>query len=220
SGSPAEPVNPVNQAKRSSDGGTYSFCWLSARGTRKPVRLRRISSSRNAASRAGISVAASGSSNVWKCASNIAFLLGNGACPGSENRGPPFRDMLALLKFHSRPLRTKAKTRPKLHTIPPPTRSFTKLQSVLGSETDSTLVSKKTIRNSGVEISRCSGSTTRGPPCPPFHSRKYRRRRGLSPLHQLLTRNVAVALRGWSTALPSCGCGRAGGVQSAPSRAK
>ena len=35
-GSPAEPVKPVSQASRSSDGGTYSFCCWSARGITNP----------------------------------------------------------------------------------------------------------------------------------------------------------------------------------------
>ena len=68
---PAEPVKPDSQARRSSEGGTYSFCCSSARGTTNPVRLRRASSSRNADSRAVSATPASGSSNVWKRASNI-----------------------------------------------------------------------------------------------------------------------------------------------------
>ena len=60
---PAEPVKPVSQASRSSEAGTYSFWWRSARGTMKPVRPRRASSVRSAATRGALAVGSAGSSN-------------------------------------------------------------------------------------------------------------------------------------------------------------
>jgi hypothetical protein len=66
-----EPVKPVSQASRSSEGGTYSFCCWSARGTTNPLKLRFANSSRKADKRALKATPASGSSNVWNSASNI-----------------------------------------------------------------------------------------------------------------------------------------------------
>src|SRR5438105_3225839 len=71
---PAEPVNPVSHSSRSSEGGTYSFWWRSARGNTKPVSPRRASSVRNAATRGPLAPPSAGSSNDWKRASN---MLGN-----------------------------------------------------------------------------------------------------------------------------------------------
>ncbi len=62
----ADPVKPVSQASRSSEAATYSFCCWSARGTTKPVSLRRASSSRKALRRAVSATPLSGSSKVWK----------------------------------------------------------------------------------------------------------------------------------------------------------
>src|SRR5215211_8044383 len=72
---PAEPVNPVSQANRSSDAGRYSFWWRSARGTMKPVSPRRASSARNRSTRAAVAARSSTSSKVWNWASNIAGTL-------------------------------------------------------------------------------------------------------------------------------------------------
>ena len=52
--SPAEPVKPESQARRSSHAATYSFWCSSARGTRKPSSPRRASSARKAAILAAI----------------------------------------------------------------------------------------------------------------------------------------------------------------------
>src|SRR5262249_38580853 len=73
---PAEPVNPVSHASRSSQAGTYSFCWRSARGTMQPVKPRRVSSVRSAATRGALAARWSRSSNDWKRASNMAAIYG------------------------------------------------------------------------------------------------------------------------------------------------
>ncbi len=75
---PAEPVKPVSQASRFSDAGWYSFCCKSACGTIQPVRPRRASSVRNAASRGPLAPRSARSSNDWKRASNMGGNLWGG----------------------------------------------------------------------------------------------------------------------------------------------
>ncbi len=72
---PAEPVKPVSQASRSSQAGTYSFCWRSERGTIQPVKPRRASSVRSAATRGPLAARSARSSNDWKRASNMGGNL-------------------------------------------------------------------------------------------------------------------------------------------------
>ena len=81
--------------------------------------------------------------------------------------------MLSLLKFRAAPHVTKAKILEKWHTIGLPCRSFTKLQSALGSETDSALVSKeKQSENSGVEILEVFRLNDEGTTVPAFSFEK------------------------------------------------
>src|ERR1700719_2421761 len=81
--SPAEPVKPVSQARRSAQGGTYSFWKRSARGTTKPSSPRRASSARNAATRGALAPRSPLSSNDWKRASNMGGNLGAAAAAGN-----------------------------------------------------------------------------------------------------------------------------------------
>ena len=57
---PAEPVKPVSQASRSSEGGRYSLWWQSACGTMKPVSPRRASSVRSAMTRGALAAGIGG----------------------------------------------------------------------------------------------------------------------------------------------------------------
>src|ERR1700736_863650 len=117
---PAEPVKPVSQASRSSDGATYSFCCWPARGTTKPVSRRRASSSRNADSRAASATPVSGSSNVWNWASNMALILGSrhDVCNAAQNVSHRERIVLGLLHLHQAGGNDR-RYRPFTRTIPP-----------------------------------------------------------------------------------------------------
>src|ERR1700722_5289177 len=83
---PADPVKPVSQASRSSDGGTYSFWKRSVRGTMKPSSPRTLSSARYAATRGAVAPGSARSSNDWKSASNMRVNLGGR--PGGGNPAP------------------------------------------------------------------------------------------------------------------------------------
>ena len=69
--------------------------------------------------------------------------IGKSVSAPDQVEGKLFRDMLILLKFRARPRGTKAKIGQKLHAVRLLPRSITNLQSALGSETDSALVSKE-----------------------------------------------------------------------------
>ncbi len=62
---PAEPVKPVSQASRSSQGATYSPWCASARGTMKPSSPSAAITSRSAASRGGPWSGRAVTSNDW-----------------------------------------------------------------------------------------------------------------------------------------------------------
>jgi hypothetical protein len=121
----------------------------------------------------------------------------------SENPLPLFRVMLvAQVSRTAAP--NESKNGHNLHTVVLTLASFIILQCSTWQRDG---LGASILKNSGDgNFQGCSSSTTRGSPCLPFHSRKSRRRRGLSDRPPLLPQSLADVSRDWSIGSWCCVC--------------